>query len=79
MADMQDPAFGAFAVTPDDNASLTGVRSLYIGGSGNIAVVTRGRTTAVTFTAVPAGTILPVQAVKVNSTNTTATAIVALT
>jgi hypothetical protein len=79
-SEMSDPAEGAFAVTPSDSTSFAGVgvRGLYIGVTGDVAVVTPGRTTAVTFKAVPVG-VLPVRCTKVMSTNTTATDIVALT
>ena len=51
---------------------------LYIGGAGNVAVTTIGGDDVV-FTAVPVGTILPVQVLKVkNSGGTTATLINAL-
>ena len=77
MAGMTDPAFGAYAVTPhDSNANVA--RALYVGGAGNVAVVTRGRSTSVIFVDVPAGAILPVQVTKVLSTGTTATDILGL-
>lgn len=79
MAGMMDPAGGAFAVTPSDSTILGGVRALFVGTGGNVAVVTPGRTTAVTFANVGDGTILPVRCSKVMSTNTTASGIVALT
>jgi hypothetical protein len=50
---------------------------LYIGGSGNIRVLTAGGDDVV-FTGVLAGTFLPVQVTRVFATNTTATNIVAL-
>lgn len=52
---------------------------LYVGGAGNVKVTTIGQD-VVTFTAVPVGTILPVQVVKVHSSasGTTATLINAL-
>ena len=50
---------------------------LYIGGTGNVSVQTIGGNSA-TFVGVPAGTTLPVQVIRVNSTGTTATSIVAL-
>lgn len=78
MSGMDDPARGAFAVTKSDSTVLSGVRALYIGVTGDVAVMPRDSTTAVTFKAAPVG-ILPVQCVKVMSTNTTATDIVALT
>ena len=52
---------------------------LYVGGAGNVAVTTIGGDD-VTFTAVPVGTVLPVQVLKVKSSGsgTTATLINAL-
>jgi hypothetical protein len=74
----QHPALRATAVTPSDNTELTGVRALYVGGAGNVAVILKEDTVAVTFVAVPAGSILPLAAIRVMSTNTDATNIVAL-
>jgi len=50
---------------------------LYVGGTGNVSVVTIGGD-IVTFNGVPAGTTLPIQVLKLRSTNTTATLINAL-
>ena len=73
------PAQFAAAVTPSDSVNFSSeCRSLYIGGAGNVVVVMNSDDAAVTFTGVPAGTILPVRAKRVNSTSTTATSIVAL-
>jgi hypothetical protein len=67
------------AVTPSDT-TLVNCRAIYIGGAGNIALSIDGATTAVTLTAPPVGTILPIElnAGRIMSTNTTATLIVAL-
>lgn len=79
MSHASDPSSIAYAVTPHDSTDILGgmnTRALYVGGAGNlVAVMDSG---AVTFTAVPAGTVLPIRCKRVNSTNTTATAIVAL-
>lgn len=74
------PARSAVAVTPHDSTDLAiYARALYVGGAGNVALVPAdGSNTAVTFVGVPAGTILPIQTQRVNSTNTTATSIVAI-
>ena len=75
---LDSPADDAAAVTPSNTVDLATVaRSLYVGGAGNVSLVT-ARGTTVTFTAVPAGSILPVRCRRVRVTGTTATAIVAL-
>lgn len=53
-------------------------RALWIGGAGDVAVIAEGDTDAVTISAVPAGTVLPIRCKRVMSTNTTATLIVAM-
>lgn len=50
--------------------------ALYFGGAGD-AVIVKPDATTVTFTVV-AGSIIPIHAIRVNATSTTATAIVAL-
>ena len=50
---------------------------LYVGGTGNVSVVTVGGDIIV-FNGVPAGTTLPIQVVKLRSTGTTATLVNAL-
>ena len=66
------------AVTPSDSTDLTTLaRAIYVGGAGNVVAVQHDGT-AVTFTAVPAGTVLPIAVRRINSTSTTATSIVAL-
>lgn len=75
------PATEHAAVTPSDNVSgnhpLGLARGLYIGATGNVAIVS-AQGTAVTYVGVPAGAIIQVQNIRVNSTNTTASSIVAL-
>lgn len=80
MADRQATysARAAIAVTPHDSTNFGGVaRALYVGGAGNVVVVFVNDTTG-TFVGVPAGAVLPVLCKRVNSTNTTATNILAL-
>jgi hypothetical protein len=50
---------------------------LYVGGTGNVSVITIGGDT-ITFNGVPAGTTLPIQVVRLRSSGTTATLINAL-
>jgi len=52
-------------------------RALYVGGAGDIKLVTINGNT-ITFTAVPAGTILPVGCTQIFSTGTTATNLVGM-
>ena len=72
-------AVDAVAVTPNDSTDLDPgpCRALYIGGSGDVSIDI-AENTAVVFVGLSAGQILPVQAVRVRSTSTTATNIVAL-
>lgn len=75
--DLLSPASRAAAVTKSDTADLpTASKRLWVGGAGNIAMITVGGDT-VTYTSIPAGTYLNVRAARVLSTNTTATNIVA--
>jgi hypothetical protein len=50
---------------------------LYVGGSGNVAITTIGGD-QITFNAVPAGTMLPIQVRRLRATGTTATLVNAL-
>lgn len=66
------------AVTPHASNDFTHVsRAIYVGGAGDIAVVLVDNT-VLTFKAVPVGTVLNVQARRVNAVNTTATLMLAL-
>jgi len=67
----------ATPVTPSNTATIRMTAGLWIGGAGNVAVMTKGGQTT-TFTAVPAGTLLPLAVTQVLATGTTATAIVAM-
>ena len=67
------------AVTPSDTVAISGgpARALYVGTAGNVVAVTSDGV-AVTFTGVQGGSILPIYCLRVNSTSTTASNIVAL-
>lgn len=70
-------AHGAASVTLSDSADIPNTRSLFIGVGGNIQVTMADGQTVV-FKNVNTGSVLPVQATRVWTTNTTATDIVAL-
>lgn len=73
-----NPGEGAFAIVPDDAVNLAvKPRAIYVGGAGNISLLTLNGETVV-FTAVPVGSILPVRATRVNATNTTATLLIGI-
>jgi hypothetical protein len=76
---LSDPARTYGAVTPHASTNFAGgvARSLYVGGAGDVAVVSANDTVTI-FEDVPAGSILPVICKRVNATGTTATAMVAL-
>jgi len=65
----------AEAVTPSDTVNLSAPSVIYVGGTGNVRVLT-AQGTDVTFSGVPVGAVLPVQVIRVYSTNTTATLLV---
>lgn len=65
----------AAAVTPSDTAVLSAPSVIYVGGTGNVKVVTAQGTT-VTFVGLPAGAVIPVQVIQVYATDTTATNLV---
>lgn len=72
-------AQSAAAVTKSDATVFTPPAiGLWVGGVGDVAVRMYGSQTSVTFVAVPAGTMLPVQVDQVLSTGTSGTNIVRL-
>lgn len=72
----QYPA-GAFAITTSDTANLQNVAVVYVGGAGNIKVTTANGDVA-TFNGLNAGTVLPVQVLRVWATGTTATTLIGI-
>lgn len=73
--DMAGPATQAVAVTPHDTNTFEYCRALYVGGTGNMKVRMLSGDD-VTFSTIPAGTVLAIQCDRVYSTGTTATTIV---
>ncbi|OJT95466.1 MAG: hypothetical protein BGN83_04940 [Rhizobium sp. 63-7] len=75
---LSGPASSGFSITPNDTTDLAEtVRALYVGGGGNLSV-TMLSGEVVTLANVFAGSILPLRAVRVRATGTTATDIVGL-
>jgi hypothetical protein len=90
MANLKLQTSVAAAVTPSDTVNIPypGDNTaspnesawpcvLYVGGAGNLRVLTAGGNDVV-LSGLSAGTFIPIQVVRVYSTNTTATDIVAL-
>jgi hypothetical protein len=72
------PASHAETITPSDTTAIpSATRGLYVGSSGDVAVVMASGE-SVTFVSVPAGIVLPVRLLKVKATGTTASALVGL-
>jgi hypothetical protein len=64
------PATTAAAVTPSDSTALTS-RAVWVGGAGDLSVRLSGApSTTVVFTAVPAGSLLPVSVVRIMAATT---------
>lgn len=73
----QDPATHLFAITPSDSVDLPHLtRGLWIGTGGDINIVAICDTAAVVLKNVPGGVLLPIQAVRVYSSSTSASDIV---
>ena len=68
----------ASTIVPSDVTDLSGeCAAIYVGGTGDVAVITTGGETAV-FKAVPVGSTLKISCSKVKATGTTATLLLAL-
>lgn len=65
----------AEAVTPSDVTEFV-PSTIYVGVTGDVTVQPAGGGSSVTFTAVPAGSVVPVRVTQVLSTGTTATNLV---
>ena len=68
---------GARTVTTSDTVNLTYPSVIYVGGAGNVRVLT-AQGDDVVFSGAAAGQVLPVQVVRVFATNTTATLMLAI-
>lgn len=67
----------AFVVTPHDTNYIEETTRIYIGGTGTLTVTMKDGQDCL-FSALPVGTILPIRAIRVKATGTTATLIVAI-
>ena len=71
------PAAHAATITPDDDNDLSeNTRGIYVGGTGDLVVITVGGET-ITFSDVPAGSLVPIRASRVLE-STTATNLVGM-
>lgn len=66
----------AKTITTSDSVLQT-YRAIYVGGAGNLRVITEGGDD-VLFTAPPVGSIIPLRVTRVMATNTTATLLIGL-
>lgn len=66
----------AVAIAPSDVVDLAQPVSVYVGGGGAVKVTPAGSAAPVTFSGLGAGQIVPVQAVRVWATGTTATGLI---
>jgi len=67
-----------FAITPSDSANfLFQVVGIYVGTGGDVVAVTQGGIPVIFKNAV-AGSVLPINAIRVNSTSTTASNLVGI-
>ncbi len=70
------PSPFSFNITPSDTVPISpAIRGFYVGGTGDV-VGTNSSGATVTFTAIPAGKIMPASLTLIKSTGTTATFIV---
>ncbi|KJK22134.1 hypothetical protein UB46_23795 [Burkholderiaceae bacterium 16] len=75
-----DPSFDYFVITPSDSAANNFARpanSIRVGTGGDVVAIRRDGT-AVTFKNCPSGETLPVRAIRVNVSGTTASDLVGL-
>ena len=75
---MGAPARGGFVVTPSDSTDLSHeTRAIYVGASGDLSLVMVDGS-AVVLCGIVAGSLLPVRAIRVPATGTTADLLVGL-
>lgn len=72
------PGIKAAAVTAHDTNNITITRGIYVGTSGDVAVIMAGDSSSVIFKNLAAGIVHPLAVTRVLSTGTTATDIMAV-
>lgn len=66
-----NPSNKAVAITPSDSTDLNGVRAIYVGGAGNLAVrLARDPSTTITLMAVTVGQIYDLRVTRVMAATT---------
>lgn len=68
-ADDTVSAYNATALSKSDSVEFSTTRGVYVGGAGDLVVKMNGGNT-VTFSAVPAGTLLPIQIIQFRTAST---------
>jgi hypothetical protein len=77
--DGRGPYVNAVSVSPNDTNDLANTTlAVWIGTAGNLSVNMEGSGGPIVFVGIPAGTLLPIRATRILSTNTTAGNILAL-
>jgi len=72
-AGLDSPAQKAFAITADDNNDLAvTTRAIYSGAGGTLVAILADDASAVTFSNLPAGQVLPIRVRRVLATGTSA-------
>jgi len=65
------PTSKAVAITPSDSTDLNGVKAIYVGGAGNLAVrMTRDSGTTITMIAVTVGAVYDLRVTRVMAATT---------
>lgn len=68
-ADQTVSAYNAAALSESDSAEFPTTRGVWVGGAGDLSVTMNGGA-VVTFSAVPAGTLLPIQIIQFRTAST---------
>jgi len=77
MAVYDDPTLHMAAITPHATTVIPRTTGIYVGGVGDVEVVTADGDTVI-FVGCPVGLILPIRVTRVLAANTTATNLVAM-